>query len=62
MDAGNLLYWFGCVLSALIVALGIWLAITDAWDGWWHLATLVVCAMIVWLIGRICRNVLSGLA
>ena len=57
---GNALYWIGCVLSVLVVALGVWITLTDDQDGLWPLPAFVVGAAVVWLIGRICRGALSS--
>jgi hypothetical protein len=56
---GNALYWVGCFLSAVVVALGIWIVLTDDHDGLWPLPTYLVSAAVVWLAGRIFRNVVS---
>jgi hypothetical protein len=56
---GNILYWFSCILAALIF-------VADAFD-WFEeprhrqggvivLTGLAVAAVIVWLIGRACRQ------
>jgi hypothetical protein len=57
---GNVLYWAGCVLAALIAGFGAIAAFQETWNPW---GSFIVCAMVaavVWIIGRICRYVLAG--
>jgi 4-hydroxybenzoate polyprenyltransferase len=58
---GKVLYWAGCVLAALIIAIGVVLSsVTRAEQDWWALIVAFVVALLVWLTGRACRYVLAG--
>jgi len=60
---GNVLYWLGCILAALIMAAAIVVWFGGAQyrpNGWVIIFEFVVFALVVWLIGRMCRYVLSG--
>jgi hypothetical protein len=62
---GNVLYWFGCIVAAVIIAAG-----AAAWfgeaqyrkDGYGIVIGFAVGALIIWLIGRAFRYVLAGTA
>jgi len=58
---GSILYWLGCIVAVLLLALGalVWFNRTHAGD----VATVLMLAFsaaIVWLIARACRYVLAG--
>lgn len=60
---GNVFYWLGCILAALIAAAGIAEWFGEAQyrpDGYGIIIGFAVGTFIVWLIGRACRYVLSG--
>jgi hypothetical protein len=60
---GDVLYWVGCVLAALIVAIDTYVWVREGFarsDGLWVSSEFQLAALIVWLIGRGCRYVLSG--
>ena len=59
---GNVLYWLGCILAALIIAAAIAEWFRDAQDrpnGWVIIFEFAVFAFILWLIGRMRRYMLS---
>ena len=56
---GKYAYCLGCFLSGVIVGLGIWVALTDDREGLWPLPVFLVGAAIVWVLGRIARNMLA---
>jgi hypothetical protein len=60
---GNVLYWLGCILAALIIAAAIveWFGEAQYLpNGWVIIFEFAVFAFVVWGIGRMCRYVLSG--
>ena len=60
---GNLLYWFGCIVAAVIIATGAAVWFGEAQyrkDGYGIVIGSAVAALIVWLIGRAFRYVLAG--
>jgi len=60
---GNVLYWLGCILAAVLITGGIALWIGEGQsspNGYYILSGFAVVALVVWLIGRACRYVLSG--
>ena len=57
---GNVLYWFGCGLACGVLGLGGVMANTDKMLGMPFFVTAIVAAVLVWLVGRACRYVLSG--
>jgi hypothetical protein len=59
---GNVIYWLGCLLAAVIIAAAIPEWFRDAQyhrNGWVIIFEFAVFAVIVWLIGRLCRYILS---
>jgi hypothetical protein len=56
---GNVLYWLGCGLAFAVLALGGIMANADK-EGVYIVTTAMVAAVLVWLVGRACRYVLSG--
>ncbi len=56
---GNVLYWLGCGLAFAVLALGGIMANADK-EGIYIVTTAMVAAVLVWLVGRACRYVLSG--
>ncbi len=56
---GRTVYCLSCLLSGLVLALGVWITLTDDKDGFWPMPAFILAAMIVWLAGRISRRVLS---
>ena len=59
---GNVLYWLGCILAALIIGAAIAEWFRDAQyhpNGWVIIFEFAVFAFIVWLICRMCRYMLS---
>jgi hypothetical protein len=62
---GNIIYWLGCIVAALVIAAG-----TAEWfseaqyrtRGYGIVIGFAVAALIVWLIGRAFRYVLAGTA
>jgi hypothetical protein len=60
---GNVLYWLGCILAALIIAAAIveWFGEAQYLpNGWAIIFEFAVFAFVVWGIGRMCHYVLSG--
>jgi hypothetical protein len=60
---GNVLYWLGCILAALIMAAAIveWFGEAQYLpNGWVIIFEFAVFAFVVWGIGRMSRYVLSG--
>lgn len=62
---GQVLYWSGCVLAALIAGGSAIYAITGAYDetGWTRLGIFgvgVAVAAVPWAVGRACLYVLAG--
>jgi hypothetical protein len=57
---GRVLYWLGCGLTGAIVLLGALMLIGDARMGVPFAVTVLIVAVLVWLVGRACRYVLSG--
>jgi hypothetical protein len=60
---GNVLYWFGCGVAVLILVIGVLQLITEGSTRSgeiWIVIGFIIAALIVWLIGRSCRYVLSG--
>ena len=60
---GNVLYWLGCIVAALLVIGGFALWFSEGRyrpDGYNVLIGFGVVAFVVWLIGRACRYVLAG--
>jgi hypothetical protein len=60
---GNVLYWLGCILAALIITAAIVEWFGEAQyrsNGWAIVFEFAVFAFVVWVIGRMCRYVLSG--
>jgi hypothetical protein len=56
---GNVLYWAGCVLAAVVLALGAWVSLEGREVGY-VLGAAIGLAAIIWLVGRACRYVLAG--
>jgi hypothetical protein len=60
---GNVLYWLGCILAGLFIVGGVAEWFGEARyrpDGYGIIIGFAVVAFIIWLIGRACRYVLSG--
>ena len=60
---GNVLYWIGCIIAALIVGVATALYVNEGSTRSDDLPTvgfLILIATIVWTIGRACRYVLAG--
>ena len=60
-ELGNIIYWFGCVVAATLLVIGVF----DYWFGGHHLTAFLswaVLAAIPWLVGRASLFVLAGLA
>lgn len=59
---GRVLYWVGCIIAGLLVLLGIFFALlaetTNGVVG--VLTAFIPYAVVVWLIGRVCRYFLAG--
>jgi hypothetical protein len=55
---GDVLYWFGCIAAALLIAAGLFLAVSEGKPV--ALAAASVTALIFWLVGWACRYVLAG--
>jgi Mg2+/citrate symporter len=50
-ELGNIIYWFGCVVAATLLGIGV----ADYWFGDHHLTAFLswaVLAAIPWLVGR----------
>jgi hypothetical protein len=59
---GNVLYWIGCIIAALIVGVATALYVKSARsDDLPTAGFLILIATIVWTIGRACRYVLAGM-
>ena len=57
---GNTIYWFGCVVAATLLGIGV----ADYWFGEHHLTAFLswaVLAAIPWLVGRASLFVLASL-
>jgi hypothetical protein len=60
---GNVLYWLGCIIAALVAAIGIGVYVVEGHgrgDGMMMLVVFLILAFIPWLIGRALRYILSG--
>jgi hypothetical protein len=57
---GSVLYWLGCGLAALLVIFFLFLVFSPSTAEVKFSPFLLAGALIVWLIGRACRYVLSG--
>jgi hypothetical protein len=61
---GNVLYWIGCIVAALILLYdGVLLSLeepTQLARDFSVFVFIAIAALVVWLIGRACRYVLSG--
>ena len=55
---GDVLYWAGCGLAAIVFVLSLFLAFDEI--GTPAVAVGTVFASLLWLAGRACRYVLSG--
>lgn len=58
---GQVLYWTGCVFAALIFVGGALVARTETYNPWGVFFVFAVAAVVVWVIGRGVRYVLTGL-
>jgi formate/nitrite transporter FocA (FNT family) len=59
---GNVLYWLGCIIAALIVGVAIALYVNEGSarsDDLPKVGFLILIAAIVWAIGHACRFVLA---
>src|SRR6516162_7511930 len=57
-ELGNIIYWFGCVVAATLLVIGVF----DYWLGSHHLTAFLpwgVLAAIPWLVGRALLFVLA---
>jgi hypothetical protein len=59
---GDVLYWLGCILAAIVVAWGVQVCLGDTnnADDPYMLAPIAAGAFAIWTIGRACRYILSG--
>ena len=58
---GHVLYWTGCVLAILTIAIGVFLSLDESNTFAWEVRVIaIVIAVLFWLIGRACRYVLAG--
>jgi uncharacterized membrane protein YvlD (DUF360 family) len=60
---GNVLYWLGCIVAALVMVLGVAEYVMEGHsrsDGVWIFLGFIVVAFIAWIIGRACRYVFGG--
>jgi hypothetical protein len=62
---GNAIYWFGCGAGAILVG-GPWIVfwcfsdIDPVTTDYWFIGIATACGLIVWLIGRAAKYILSG--
>jgi hypothetical protein len=58
---GKVLYWLGCIIASVIVALDafMWLTIWQQQGELGYFILFAVIAFLVWLVGRLCRYVLA---
>ncbi len=54
---GRIIYCLSCLLSGLVLALGISITLTDDQNGFWLMPVFILAAAMVWLAGRISRRV-----
>jgi hypothetical protein len=62
---GNVLYWLGCIVAAVIIAAGVaeWFGEAQyRTDGYGIVIGFAVAALVIWLIGRAFRYVLASAA
>jgi hypothetical protein len=59
---GNVLYWLGCIVAGLSVLVGVAAYVEEhnKSGGLFVTGFFIVVALVVWLVGRACRYVLSG--
>ena len=58
---GNALYWLGCILAAILIAVSVYVFATDATGlGIAMSIAYALTAVVVWLLGWVFRYVLSG--
>ena len=60
---GNVLYWLGCIIAALVAGIGVFVYVAEGLgrsDGLMMLIVFLVLAAVPWLIGRALRYVLSA--
>jgi hypothetical protein len=59
---GNVLYWAGCIIAALLAAGAAWVAWTEAREerDLFFAIFIFTPAVVAWLLGRACRYVLAG--
>jgi hypothetical protein len=58
---GDVLYWIGCVLAAIVVVWGaVFCFAGDRADDPYLFSLVAVAAFSIWVIGRACRYILSG--
>jgi len=58
---GNVLYWGGCVLAALVLLSGLLLFEgMSASDTAFYAALTLIASALVWLVGRAAKYVLAG--
>ena len=58
---GNVLYWLGCIVAAIVVIYDVTLGLANDWQdpAFLYIRTAIL-AVAIWLVGRACRYVLSG--
>jgi hypothetical protein len=60
---GNVIYWVGCIVAALILAIDTYFWVVEGFgrnNGFWVSLKLQIVAVIVWLVGRAYRYGLAG--
>ena len=60
---GNIVYWFCCVVAAISLAVGgsVWfMNFREGTTAYSLLAVSLIVALLVWIIGRAIRYVLTG--
>ena len=58
---GRMLYWTGSILAAFILLADLFFVVLDEEPhAPWSSSILIGYALVVWLIGWVCRRVLSG--
>jgi hypothetical protein len=60
---GNVLYWIGCLLTAIALALNLYIWASDnnlRSDAIAFFLMVVIVPLVIWAIGRAFRYVLSG--
>lgn len=60
MRLGNVLYWIGCTIAALLAIGGVIAKSNGSADDWGIFVVFEIAAVIAWLAGKGCRYILSG--